>query len=411
MNITKYKYYPWLLVICYSLLGIFFPAAVTQFSMVVNDLAAALKVDSQVVLLADTTRAVCLVGAMFLSSYVYQHLGLRKTMALGLMFQILPQFLIPLTVRFQCVPLLFLFKGMQGLNSMAFPLYISTITLWMDKRYTALATAVFNGSFVAGSGVGAWIAGKIVPALGWEAAFWAVGGICLFFAIPVLVITRDKKTEDGREQAKGKRSQKGNVYGSIIRQPVTWLLVLALIANTWVGQAVTVDMSVYANGIGYNYGQTGNLMLAVSFVTVVSSILAGGVSDWFAMRTKNKVRCRSLIMGAGYALSMAAAAALPRAAVMGFLPMAAAACSMMFGVSWAAGVFWALPVAIYSRKDHVAGTAFCSGASNIPNPVAPMVVGVLLGSYGHWTAGWMTCAIVSVISLVSSVMLAGYKER
>ena len=225
------------------------------------------------------------------------------------------------------------------------------------------------------------------------------------------MITRDKKTEDGREQAKGKRSQKGNVYGSIIRQPVTWLLVLALIANTWVGQAVTVDMSVYANGSGYNYGQTGNLMLAVSFVTVVSSILAGGVSDWFAMRTKNKVRCRSLIMGAGYALSMAAAAALPRAAVMGFLPMAAAACSMMFGVSWAAGVFWALPVAIYSRKDHVAGTAFCSGASNIPNPVAPMVVGVLLGSYGHWTAGWMTCAIVSVISLVSSVMLAGYKER
>lgn len=411
MSITKHKYYPWLLVICYSLLGIFFPAAVTQFSMVVNDLAEALQVDSQVILLADTTRAVCLVVAMFLSSYVYQHLGLRKTMALGLCFQILPQFLIPLAVKFQCIPLLFLFKGMQGLNSMAFPLYISTITLWMDKRYTALATAVFNGSFVAGSGVGAWISGQIVPALGWQAAFYAVGGICLFFAIPVLLITRDKGDENRNTKKMTGEKKKNNVYGSIIRQPVTWLLVMALIANTWVGQSVTVDMSVYANSMGYHYGQTGNLMLAVSLVTVVSSILAGGVSDWFAVRTTNKIRCRSLIMGVGYALSIAAAALLPFAASAGFLPMAVAACAMMFGVSWSVGVFWALPVEIYSRKDNVVGTAFCSGASNIPNPIAPMVVGVLLGSSGNWTAGWMTCALMSAVSLGASLVLAGYKKK
>lgn len=408
MNITKNKSYPWLLVICYSLLGIFFPATVTQFSMVVNELAEALAVDSQVILLADTTRAICLVVAMFLSSYVYKRFGLRRTMALGLMFQILPQFLIPLAVGAQCIPLLFVFKGMQGFNAMAFPLYISTITLWMDERYTALATAVFNGSFVAGSGVGAWIAGKIVPALGWQASFFSVGGICLLFAIPALLITRDRK--ENISETAVQKGEKEKVYSSIIRQPVTWMLVFALIANTWVSQAVTVDMSVYANGIGYTYGQTGNLMLAISVVTVISSVLAGGVSDWFAVRAKSRLRSRCMVMGAGYGLSMIAAAVLPKAAALGFFSLSVTACAMMFGASWAAGVFWALPVEVYSREDNVAGTAFCSGASNIPNPIAPMVVGVMLGSNGHWMEGWMTCAAVSAMSLLASGILAGYKK-
>ena len=409
MNITKYKSYPWLLVACYSLLGIFFPAAVTQFSMVVNSLSEALAVDRQVILLADTTRAVCLVTAMFLSSYIYKRFGLKKTMALGLMFQILPQFLIPMAVNGRHIPLLFLFKGMQGFNAMAFPLYISTITLWMDKRYTALATALFNGSFVAGSGVGAWISGKIVPVLGWEASFYAVGGICLLFAIPAWMLTKDK-IKAAPPEREGKAVSK-NVYGNVIRQPVTWLLILALIANTRVCQSVAVDMSVYANITGYSYGQTGNLMLAISFVTVISSIMAGGVSDWFAMRAKNKVKSRSMIMAAGYAFSAVAAVLLPNASAMGFLPLVLTSCTMMFGVSWAAGVFWALPIEVYTENDNIPGTAFCSGAANIPNPIAPMVVGVLLGSNGHWAAGWLTCALVSALSLLASLVLARYKNK
>ena len=45
MKLTQQKFYPWLLVVCYSLLGIFCPAAVTQFSMVVGELAEALGVE------------------------------------------------------------------------------------------------------------------------------------------------------------------------------------------------------------------------------------------------------------------------------------------------------------------------------------------------------------------------------
>lgn len=414
MNITDHKSYPWLLVVFYSLLGIFFPAAVTQFCMVVSDLAEALHVEERIILLADSSRAVCLVCAMFLSSYVYKRFGLRKTMALGLAFQILPQFFIPLAVRFQCLPMFFVLKGMQGLNAMAFPLYISTITLWISERYVALATAIFNGSFIAGSGVGAWISGKIVPILGWQSSFFAIGGLCLFLAIPVLLITRDKIAYSAAPELSedvDSRKAKRAVYGPIVRQPITWILVITLIANTWVAQAVTVDMSVYANSIGFNYGQTGNLMLAISVVTVVSSVLAGAVSDWFAARAKNKVRNRSFIMGLGYLLSAVSAFFLPFVARTGYMSLMLTSCLMMFGASWGAGVFWALPVEVYSPEDNVAGTAFCSGAANVPNPIAPMVVGVILGSAGMWTEGWLTCAAVSLLSMIACLALMRFKGR
>ena len=413
-KLKEAKCYPWLLVVSYSLLGIFFPAAVTQFSMVVNDVANALQVNRQVVLLADSTRAICLVAAMFLSGYVYKCLGLKKTMGLGLMFQILPQFVVPIAVQFQCVPMLFVLKGMQGLNAMAFPLYISTISVWMDRNYVALATAIFNGSFMAGSGIGAWIAGKIVPALGWQASFYAIGGICLIFAIPALLITEDKERPEEVKPAKSidtKKSKKPNVYGTIVRQPLTWILCASLIANTWVCQSVTVDMSVYANSIGYNYGQTGNLMLMISVVTVVSSMVAGGVSDWFAARARKKTKSRCWVMGLGYAISMAGGLMLPIASKIGFWGLAAAACLMMFGANWGMGGFYALPVELYSAEDNVAATAFCSGASNIPNPIAPMVVGVLLGTNGHWTAAWMTCAAVSAVSFAASLAIPKVSEN
>ena len=408
MKITDRKSYPWVLVVCYSLLGLFFPAAVTQYSMVVGDVADARHVPQQTVLLTDNVRAVCLVCAMFLANFMYRKLGLQKTMALGLLFQILPQFVIPLAIRGGFLPALFVLKGMQGLNSMAFPLYISTITLWISERYAGLATAIFNGSFAAGSGVGSWIAGKIVPAFGWEASFYVVGGICLLFAVPVLLITRDKPRTPAPA---AERSRKKGTYAAIIRQPITWILITALIANTWVTQAITVDMSVYASNMHYPSEKIGNLMLVISVMTVVASILAGGVSDWAASRSKNTVKARSLIMALGHALSALGAAVLPFAARIGFVPMLLSSCIMMFGTSWACGVFWALPVEVYSAEDHVSGTAFCSGASNVPNPIATMVVGVLLGSNGHWTAGWMTCAIVSLFSMAASILLSGSRKK
>lgn len=404
MNITERKYYPLILVIFYSCLGITLPASVTQFSMVVSELSQVMNVNKQIILLADTFRATCLVFALFLSSYIYKKIGLKKAITLGLMFQILPQFFIPIVIKLQSIPFLFLLKGIQGFNAIAFPLYLYSIIIWMPSRFKGLATAVFNGSFVAGAGIGAWISGKIIPTLGWNISFYFIGVLCLIFAVPALILTRDR-LDTINEHEQQVLDKKKSVYGAVVKNPITWLLITTLIANTWVSQAITVDMSVYAKEMGYNYNQIGNLMLIISIVTVIGSIMAGGVSDYFAGKSNSPLKTRSFILGMGYLVSAIAAVFLPFVAKINFNYVVIASALMMFGVSWAAGVFWALPSDIYKPEDNIAGTAFCSGASNIPNPIAPMVVGVVLGTNGFWTIGWLTCALVSIISFVASRLL------
>lgn len=406
MNLTKRPEYPWIIVITYSLLGICMPAAVTQFSMLVSTMAAEMMVEEQTVLLADSLRAVCLVTAMFLSGVVYKRFGLRKTMMLGLFFQIAPQFLIPLSIRNQNLAFFYLSKGMQGLNAVAFPLYLATITAWSSSRYRGLATAIFNGSFTAGAGAGAWVSSKIIPAFGWQVSFYFVGGICLIMAIPVLLITREKELAGNQNIHIAKEDKRDSrQYGRILKDRKIWLLVASLLANTWIAQAVTVDMSVYSSFLNYSYAQTGNLMLLISIVTVISSILAGGVSDYFASKADDILKSRIRVLSGGYVVAAAAAAVLPVVAGRGFVFTAAASSLMMVGISWAQGVYWSIPGELYNVRDHVVVTSICSGASNIVNPIAPMVVGVILGTRGMWHIGWLTCSVMALLSLTAVLFL------
>lgn len=379
------------------------PATVTQFSMVVPDIAKTLGTSQKLVLLSDTVRSSCVVVAMFASNAFYRRIGLRGTIALGLCLQIFPQFLMPLAISSGSLPLLMLFKGMQGCNSIAFPLYISAIVMWVGDGHKGLATAVFNGSFVAGSGVGSWIAGQIVPIFGWQFSFFVTGGLCLLFAVPAVLLIQDRQQATISSNLPRRDLA---VRGKVHRMKSTWILIVSLVANTWITQAVTVDLSVYSSWLGYEYEAIGNMMLVVSVVTVLSSAVAGSAADHRASRSPSPLRARCRVQAAGYILSFVAAALLPVIATKGILALCTVSCLMMFGSSWAGGVFWSLPSEVYSDQEVVEGTGFCSSASNVPNPIAPMVIGVLLGSNGLWSLGWSTCAIMAAISLAATLMIS-----
>lgn len=405
MDLTKKSSYPWILVGIYSLLGFCLPSTVTQFAMLVGTIAKEMQVSEQTVLLADTFRAVCLVTALFASSFLYKKFGLRKTIFIGLCCQIIPQFVLPLGIENNNLFILYIFKGMQGMNALAFPLYISTITSWIDEKSKGLATSVFNGGFTAGAGLGAWVSGKVIPILGWKMSFYTLGVMCIIFAIPVLLITREK---EGISPLK-KENKNSNRYNIIFKQKLTWILVFALLANTWIAQAITVDMSIYSSYLGYSYGQTGTLMLIISIVTVIASIVGGAVSDFFAARSTNKVLSRAKVLSYGYAIAAIACVLLPIIAKKGFIFTILAASLMMLGTSWAQGVYWAIPSALYKAEDNVIVTSICSGASNLVNPVAPMVVGVILGTRGLWQIGWVTCAIMAVFSMIATLAIPKIK--
>jgi predicted MFS family arabinose efflux permease len=377
-------------------------------------MAAVLDIDIRTVLLADSLRAVCLVIGMFLSGYVYRRLGSWKTICLGLLMQILPQFLIPLALRLQIIPLFFIFKAFQGFNAVAFPVYLSNIAVCVSANKAGLATSIFNGSFMAGAGVGAWLSGKLLLFLDWQKTFYFLGFLCLILAIPALYYTMYFKRTSGVDKPhmdKNEGNTKNGVYSGIAGNPLIWLLILALSANTWVAQTITVDMPVYLHLGEITKIQSGNLMLAISLVTVISSIGAGAVSDFFAGRSVNPLRTRGMIMAGGYLLGTAAIPVFTFLQYSSFGLLALFACLMTAGVSWAAGVFWALPSLLFTKNKNLAATAFCSGASNIVNPLAPFISGVLLGSAGYWKAAWLLCAGISLISFAATLIISGKKPQ
>lgn len=402
------KYYPALLVIVYSLLGMTIPAAVSQFSMSVAEIAKAMHTSEQLVLAADTVRAACLVAAMFLSNLFYRKLGLRKTIALGLCFQILPQFLLPTVIEMGSLPLLYLLKGLQGCNSIAFPLYISAILMWVDDCKAGFSTALFNGSFIAGSGVGGWLAAKLIPGLGWQSSFYIIGLFCAAFAIPAILVTVQKPSNDNGDMKKKETSS----YKKIAKMPVTWVAVLATLASSWVSQAVVVDLPLYTANLKYSYEQSGSLMFLLSVITVTASVLAGFISDRLSQKSANKFRARCLVLGFGYVLSAVASVILPAVAQSGFWVYSVISCCLIAGASWSSGALWPIMNYIYNPQDRVSGTSFCSSASTISNPVAPFITGVVLGTAGLWTQAWWIAAVVSLISFIASVILfKGFQDR
>lgn len=407
MELTKKSNYPWILVAIYSLLGFCLPSTVTQFAMLVGTIAEEMQVNEQTVLLADTFRAICLVTALFASSFLYKKLGLRKTIFIGLCCQIIPQFVLPFGIENKNLFILYMFKGMQGMNALAFPLYISTITSWVNENSKGLATSVFNGGFTAGAGLGAWVSGKTIPLLGWKMSFYFLGVMCIIFAIPVLLVTREKKSTPSMK----KEIKDSNRYNTIFKQKITWMLIFTLLANTWVAQAVTVDMSIFSSYLGYSYNQTGTLMLIISIVTIVASISGGIVSDFFALKAANKVASRVKVLSCGYVIAAVACIVLPLIAGKGFLFTVLAAATMMLGTSWAQGVYWAIPSELYETEDNIIVTSICSGASNLVNPVAPIVVGVILGTKGLWQIGWMTCAVMSIFSMIAALTIPKVKTK
>ena len=230
-----------------------------------------------------------------------------------------------------------------------------------------------------------------------------VGILTVIFAIPAVIFTRENTNSTGNrnEGATNKLPDE-----SITKYPALWVLIISLVAYTWVTQSVTVDMSIYSNYLNYSYSQTGTMMLLISVVTVISAISGGFVSDRFAEKAKNRVKARSNVLVIGYGITIIASFLLPLVASRNYVSFVICAVLMMFGVAWAQGVFWSIPPEMFSGKNLVKATSLCSGTSNIVNPIAPMVVGVLLGANGLWHLSWISCGVVCLISLLAAVSLA-----
>ncbi len=400
----------WYIVLISSLMGCSISSAFPQFSMTVSSVAAKTGLSESFLLTTDTLKSASIVVAMLCSGFFYKKFGARITFIIALICTALPQFVIPYT----SVPAMLIFwKLVQGFSSVIFPVFLLIIMDVISERQAGLATAVFNGIFYSGGGVGGTLAGFFIAKSGWLSSYFALGIIALVIGLIWLFTVKDTtkdKASDATDVTADNLNEEKTSSLTLLKMPVVWLLILAFISTTFVIQAITVDLPLFSEWLGYNELESGKINTAVTIGLLAACLVSGQISDMVARRMSNKGRARILVMAVGPILIIVASLMLILLDLTNFGLFYATAFIFSFGGSWGLGTFYSILPEIFDEERLPIITGLAGGAGDMGMPLAPLLVGVVFGARGMWHLGWSVCIVISLLSILACFLLLGNKK-
>lgn len=398
----------WYIVLISSLMGCSISSAFPQFSMTVSSVAEKTGLSESFLLTTDTLKSAAIVVAMLCSGFFYKKFGARITFIIALICIALPQFVIPYT----SVPALLIFwKLVQGFSSVIFPVFLLIIMDVISERQAGLATAVFNGIFYSGGGVGGTLAGFFIAKSGWLSSYFALGIIALVIGVIWLLTVKDTTKDKASDAVEADNLNEEKVSSlSLLKMPVVWLLILAFISTTFVIQAITVDLPLFSEWLGYNELESGKINTAVTIGLLAACLVSGQISDMVARRMSNKGRARILVMAVGPILIIVASLMLILLDLTNFGLFYATAFIFSFGGSWGLGTFYSILPEIFDEERLPIITGLAGGAGDMGMPLAPLLVGVVFGARGMWHLGWSVCIVISLLSILACFLLLGNKK-
>lgn len=398
----------WYIVLISSLMGCSISSAFPQFSMTVSSVAEKTGLSESFLLTTDTLKSAAIVVAMLCSGFFYKKFGARITFIIALICIALPQFVIPYT----SVPALLIFwKLVQGFSSVIFPVFLLIIMDVISERQAGLATAVFNGIFYSGGGIGGTLAGFFIAKSGWLSSYFALGIIALVIGVIWLLTVKDTTKDKASDAVEADNLNEEKVSSlSLLKMPVVWLLILAFISTTFVIQAITVDLPLFSEWLGYNELESGKINTAVTIGLLAACLVSGQISDMVARRMSNKGRARILVMAIGPILIIVASLMLILLDLTNFGLFYATAFIFSFGGSWGLGTFYSILPEIFDEERLPIITGLAGGAGDMGMPLAPLLVGVVFGACGMWHLGWSVCIIISLLSILACFLLLGNKK-
>lgn len=400
----------WYIVLISSLMGCSISSAFPQFSMTVSSVAEKTGLSESFLLATDTLKSAAIVVAMLCSGFFYKKFGARITFIIALICMALPQFVIPYT----SVPALLIFwKLVQGFSSVIFPVFLLIIMDVISERQAGLATAVFNGIFYSGGGVGGTLAGFFIAKSGWLSSYFALGIIALVIGLIWLFTVKDTtkdKASDAADVTADNLNEEKTSSLTLLKMPVVWLLILAFISTTFVIQAITVDLPLFSQWLGYDELASGKINTAVTIGLLAACLVSGQISDMVARRMSNKGRARILVMAVGPILIIVASLMLILLDLTSFGLFYATAFIFSFGGSWGLGTFYSILPEIFDEERLPIITGLAGGAGDMGMPLAPLLVGVVFGARGMWHLGWSVCIVISLLSILACFLLLGNKK-
>jgi NNP family nitrate/nitrite transporter-like MFS transporter len=389
----------WYVVLLNAVMGSAMAAHFSQFSMTVMQLSRFMDAPLETLLLSDIVKSFAIVVGMMISGAVYKRLGMRRTFAISIMLLVIPQLLIPYN---QSIPLLFLLKIFQGLNAIIFPLFLIGIFQWMPDYNQGIATALFNGIFFGGGGIGALLSGYAINLFGWIGSYWALALISLLLGVIWIFTIKEKNEEVFKSH---NESGSKAIYREIVKMPLTWILILVFVAYTWVIQVINVNMPIFVETIGYNPINIGRVMTAASIGMIISSIISGSLSDYMAGRSESKVLARTIVILFGAVIIIVASILLVVLDLKSFKTLYSVVFLFSFGGAWGLGAFWSIVSELFEGEALSVVTGFTGGAADLSMPFAPIVVGVIFGANGLWDMAWLSCMLIGLISGLAGVYL------
>lgn len=279
------------------------------------------------------------------------------------------------------------------------------------EHHAGLATAVFNGMFYSGGGVGGTVAGFFISKYGWMSSYFAIGAIQLIIGIIWLLTVKDT-TEKQPAETNPVSLDTQNQASSLIllKTPVVWLLIIGFISTTFVIQAITVDMPLFSAFLGYDDSETATINTAVTIGLLAACLVSGKISDIVALRMSNKAKARILVMAIGPVIIILSSLMLILLDLTSIGLFYAAALLFSFGGSWGMGAFYAILPELFDEDQLPIVTGLAGGAGDMGMPAAPLLVGVIFGARGMWHLGWFVCVIIAALSLVACILLLGNKR-
>lgn len=409
--------YAWYITLISALMGCSISASFPQFSMTVSRVATQTGLSESFLLTTDTIKSATIVVAMLCSGYLYKRFGVKITFIISLVCTVLPQFVIPYTTS----PILFvLWKAIQGFSSVIFPVFLLLIMDVINERKAGLATAIFNGIFYSGGGIGGTLAGIFIAKTGWLSSYYAIGiielviGILWLFTIKSPTSSKSNNLEDDNSANLEPDTLSANPERfaalTLLRMPIVWLLIVAFISTTFVIQAITVDLPLFSEWLGYDDLSSGKINTAVTIGLLASCVVSGQISDMVTNRMTNKGRARILVMAIGPILIIIASLMLIILDLTNFSLFYFVAFLFSFGGSWGLGTFYSVLPEIFDENKLPIITGLAGGAGDMGMPLAPLFVGVVFGANGMWKCGWAVCIDIATLSMISCIILLMSKQ-
>lgn len=409
--------YAWYITLISALMGCSISASFPQFSMTVSRVATQTGLSECFLLTTDTIKSATIVVAMLCSGYLYKRFGVKITFIISLVCTVLPQFVIPYTTS----PILFvLWKAIQGFSSVIFPVFLLLIMDVINERKAGLATAIFNGIFYSGGGIGGTLAGIFIAKTGWLSSYYAIGiielviGILWLFTIKSPTSSKSNNLEDDNSANLEPDTLSANPERfaalTLLRMPIVWLLIVAFISTTFVIQAITVDLPLFSEWLGYDDLSSGKINTAVTIGLLASCVVSGQISDMVTNRMTNKGRARILVMAIGPILIIIASLMLIILDLTNFSLFYFVAFLFSFGGSWGLGTFYSVLPEIFDENKLPIITGLAGGAGDMGMPLAPLFVGVVFGANGMWKCGWAVCIVIATLSMISCIILLMSKQ-